>query len=86
MTKEKLEDLSLDRLRKRKKVGVVLLCVLIGAAILNINIIILLRDFIGEKQVDYSLLGWAFACLGGSTAIYAGIRKINGEICRRKNK
>ncbi len=84
MAKEKLEDLSLDKLRKRKKFGVVLLWVLIGVAILNI--IILLRDFIGEKQLNYSLLGGAFGCLVCALPIYLGIKKANGEISRRKSQ
>ena len=45
MAKEKLEDLSLDKLRKRKNIAVVLLWVLIVTAILNI--VILFRVFIG---------------------------------------
>jgi hypothetical protein len=84
MAKEKLEDLSLDKLRKRKNFSVVLLCVLIGVVILSI--IILLRDFIGEKQLNYSLLGTASPCLFFALYFYLGIKKINGEISRRKSQ
>ena len=84
MAKEKLEDLSLDTLRKRKNISVVLLCVLIGVVILSI--IILLRDFIGEKQLNYSLLGGASPCLFFALYFYLGIKKINGEISRRKSQ
>ena len=84
MAKEKLEDLSLDRLRKRKKFGVVLLWVLIGVAILNI--IALLVDFIGEKQLDTTLLIVASSCLVCALPIYLGIEKAKGEISRRKSQ
>jgi hypothetical protein len=84
MEKEKLEDLSLDKLRKRKKISVVLLWVLIGVSILSI--IILLRDFIGGEQLNYSLLGGASPCLFFALYFYLGIKKINGEISRRKSQ
>ncbi len=84
MAKEKLEDLSLDKLRKRKNISVVLLCVLIGVVILSI--IILLRDFIGEKQLNYSLLGVTPPNLFFALYFYLGIKKINGEISRRKSQ
>lgn len=88
MIKEKLEDLSLDRLRKRKKFAAIVLCIVIP--ILILSIIILLVDFIGGKQVDTDQLVGVFAgvfgSLVGGIAIYKGIRKINGEICRRESK
>jgi hypothetical protein len=84
MAKEKLEDLSLDKLRKRKKISVVLLWVLIGVSILSI--IILLRDFIGGEQLNYSLLGGASPCLFFAVYFYLGIKKINAEISRRKSQ
>jgi hypothetical protein len=84
MAKEKLEDLSLDKLRKRKKISVVLLWVLIGVVILSI--IIMLRDFIGGTQLNYSLLGGASPCLFFALYFYLGIKKINGEISRRKSQ
>jgi hypothetical protein len=84
MAKEKLGDLSLDKLRKRKKISVVLLWVLIGVSILSI--IILLRDFIGGEQLNYSLLGGASPCLFFALYFYLGIKKINEEISRRKSQ
>ncbi len=84
MAKEKLEDLSLDKLKKRKKISVVLLWVLIGVVILSI--IIMLRDFIGEKQLETTLLISASPCLFFALYFYLGIKKINGEISRRKSQ
>ena len=84
MAKKKLEDVSLDTLRKSKKFGVVLLCVLISAA--TLSIIIVLRDFIGEKQLDTTLLISASPCLVCALPIYLGIKKVNGEISRRKSQ
>ncbi len=84
MAKEKLEDISLDRLRKRKKIGVVLLWVLVGAAILNI--IVSLVDFIREKQLDTWQLIVASSCLVAALPTYLGIKKAKGEISRRKSR
>ncbi len=81
MAKEKLEDLSLDKLRKRKNFSVVLLCVLIGVVILSI-IILLIR----EKQLNATLLISASPCLFFAVYFYLGIKKINGEISRRKSQ
>jgi hypothetical protein len=84
MAKEKLEDLSLDKLRRNKKISVVLLWVLIVVVILSI--IIMIRDFIGEKQLNYALLGTASPCFFFALYFYFGIKKINGEISRRKGQ
>ena len=84
MAKEKLEDLSLDKLRKRKKISVVLLWVLIGVVILNIATLLFI--FIKGKQLNYSLLGGASSCLFFALYFYVGIKKINGEISRRKSQ
>ena len=84
MAKEKLEDLSLDKLRRNKKISVVLLWVLIVVVILSI--IIMIRDFIGGKQLNYALLGSGSPCLFFALYFYFGIKKINGEISRRKSQ
>ena len=84
MAKEKLEDLSLDRLRKRKKVTFVMLCLMIGVSI--VGIIVLLVNFIGEKQLDTNLLISTSPCLFFALYFYLGIKKINGEISRRKSQ
>ena len=84
MAKEKLEDLSLDKLKKRKKITFVMLCLMIGVAILSI--IVLLVNFIGEKQLDTGVLIGLFVMLFFSIFFYLGIKKINGEISRRKSQ
>jgi hypothetical protein len=84
MAKKKLEDLSLDKLRKNKKIGVVLLWVLIGVSI--VSIIVLLRGFIGDKQLNTYLLLSASSCLFYALYFYLGIKRINGEISRRKSQ
>jgi len=84
MAKKKLEDLSLDKLRKRKKISFVMLCVMIGVAILGI--IDSLVHFIGEKQLDTGVLCAIFSMLLLSIFFYKGIKKINGEIRRRENQ
>jgi Trk-type K+ transport system membrane component len=84
MAKDKLEDLSLDKLRRNKKISVVLLWVLIVVAILGI--IIMLRDFIGGKQLNYALFGSTSPCFFFALYFYFGIKKINGEISRRKGQ
>ncbi len=84
MAKEKLEDLSLDKLRKTKKISVVLLWVLIGAAILNIAV--LLMNFIRGKQLETYLILSGSPCLFFAVYFYLGIKKINAEISRRKSQ
>jgi len=84
MAKEKLEDFSLDKLRKRKKITFVLLCLMIGVAI--VSIIVSLVNFIGEKQLDTGVLIGLFVCLFFGIFFYKGIKKINGEISRRKSQ
>ena len=80
MAKNKLEDLSLDKLRKRKKIAFVMLCLMIGVAI--VSIIVSLVYFIGEKQLNIGILFNIFLCI----FFYKGIKKINGEIRRRENQ
>ena len=84
MAKEKLEDFSLDKLRKRKKITFVMLCLMIGVAI--VSIIVSLMNFIGEKQLDIGVLISLFVLLFFSIFFYRGIKKINGEISRRKSQ
>ncbi len=84
MAKEKLEDLSLDKLRKKKKISFVMLCLMIGVAIFSI--IISLVNLIGGKQLATYVLGNIFVCLFFSLFFYKGIKEINGEIRRRENK
>ena len=84
MVKEKLEDISLDKLRKNKKISVVLLWVLIGVSI--VSIIVLLMNFIRGKQLETYLLISASPCLFFALYFYLGIKKINGEISRRKSQ
>ncbi len=84
MAKEKLEDLSIEKLRKRKKITFVMLCVMIGAVILSV--IVSLVSFIVKKQLVYYVLGNIFVCLFFSMFFYQGLKSINGEIRRRENK
>jgi flagellar basal body-associated protein FliL len=84
MAKEKLEDISLDKLRKRKKISVVLLWVMIGVVILNIATLLFI--FSKGKQLNYGVLAGTSSCLFFALYFYVGIKKINGEISRRKTQ
>lgn len=84
MAKEKLEDLSMDMLKKRKKLTFVMLCVMIGAA--SLSIIVSLVSFIVKKQLIYYVLGNIFVCLFFSMFFYQGLKSINGEISKREKK
>ena len=84
MAKEKLEDLSMDKLRKRKKITFVMLCLMICAA--SVSIIVSFVSFIVEKQLITYVLVNIFVCLFFSIFFYKGIKEINGEIRRRENK
>ncbi len=74
MAKEKLEDLSLDKLRKRKKISVVLQWVMIGVVILNIAV--LLMNFIRGKQLETYLILSGSPCLFFALYFYVGIKKL----------
>jgi membrane protein CcdC involved in cytochrome C biogenesis len=84
MAKKKLEDFSLDKLRKRKKITFVMLCFMIGSGILFITVS--LKNFIEGKQLDFGVLGSIFFTLSFSLIFYKGLKEINGEIRRRENK
>jgi hypothetical protein len=84
MAKEKLEDLSMEKLRKRKKITFVMLCVMIGAA--SVSIIVSLVSFIVKKQLIFYVLGNIFVCLFFILFFYQGLKSINGEISRRESK
>ena len=74
MAKEKLEDLSLDKLRKTKKISVVLLWVLIGVSIVSI-IVLLMNFIIRGKQLETYLLISTSPCLFFAVYFYLGIKK-----------
>ena len=84
MAKEKLEDLSMDKLRKKRKITFVMLCVMISAG--SVSIIVSLVSFIVKKQLIAYVISNIFVCLFFSIFFYQGLKSINGEIRRRENK
>jgi len=87
MVKEKLEDLSIEKLRKRKKIYFVLMCVMSGMAIFGI-IFTLVVIFSEEKTLILIFGGlWNIVVPGlFSLGFNKGLKKFNGEIRRRENK
>ena len=84
MAKEKLEDLSMEKLRKKRKITFVMLCVMISAG--SVSIIVSLVSFIVKKQLIAYVISNIFVCLFFSMFFYQGLKSINGEIRRRENK
>ena len=84
MAPEKIEDFSIERLNKRKKVLSVLLVILIAAVVLDSAAII--YDFVKGNGFDLSLFVPAIVCLGFSVLFYTGLKKINAELARRNDK
>ncbi len=88
MLKEKLEDLSIEKLRKRKKIYFVLQRITFGYAIINIIVFILAIILSWEMEL-FAVFAFLWNIFGGflfSLGFNKGAKKFNGEISRRENK
>ena len=88
MAKEKLEDLSIEKLRKRKKIYFVLQRITFGYAIIYIIIFMLAIILSWEMELlaIFAFLWNIFAGFLFSLGFNKGTKKFNGEIRRRENK
>ena len=84
MAQENIEDLSIEKLNRRRNFVTVLLVILIVAAVLDSAIVI--RDLIIGDGINTSLIAPAIACLVVSVPISMGLKKIKAELNGRKNK
>jgi len=84
MTKKSIEDLSSEKLNKRKIFGSILLLILIVAAVLDAAMVI--YDIILGNGINIPLIAPAIACIVIAVPIFMGLKKINQDLKRRNAK
>lgn len=82
MAQEKIEEFSLERLLKRKRLVLAVIVILIIAFVLDGAMVI--YDLIAGKGFSVYLFIPAMVCLGFALLMYAGLRSINRELAKRK--
>jgi hypothetical protein len=83
MAKEKIEDISTEKLIKRKKFASILIVILIAVAVLDGAAVI--YDLIVGDGFEIYLFVPAIACFVIAIPMYMGLKKINEELARRKD-
>ena len=81
MPKEKLEDFSFEKLKKRKRLIVAVLTVLTIAVILAVAALIYLI-IIGDLN-NITFLSPALVCIFFILFFYIGLKKVNAELNKR---
>ena len=84
MAKEKIEDISTQKLLRRKKLTSTLLVLLIAATVLNGAGVI--YELIIGNGFNINLFIPAIVCFGFALYMYKGLKNINKELARRKDK
>jgi len=84
MAKEKLEELSLEKLTRRKKFATIWLVVMLVVLIIDISLF--LYDLIWDNNFNPGLLGTIGALIAVSAPILIVKKKINEELKRREDK
>ena len=84
MAKEKLEDLTGDQLRKKKKTASILIWILIGVGALSL--IAGVWQYVNEELENMSNVVPGFVCLFLALVMYSGIKKINRELKSREKE
>ena len=84
MAKEKLEDLTTEKLIRRKKIGTGIVMALV--ILIPLYIIYFVILFVRKNVFEYQELVPALTCFAIALPMYAGIKKINEELARRNNK
>ena len=84
MAKEKLEDLTGDQLRKKKKIASILIWILIGVGALSL--IAGVWQYLNEEVENTSNVAPGFICLFLALVMYSGIKKINRELKSREKE
>ena len=82
MAQEKLEDLSVEVLKKRKNFAAILIGVMIG--IILVNIVLLVTSLAGDKKITYTVYVPGLILIFFIVIMYNGIKKINQELSRRE--
>jgi len=81
MAKEKLEDLSIDQLKKKEKglKGFILIFIPLIIALFYF----IIRDYLNGEEVDWSTVTIGICTLGGPAALYPELKSIQNEIKKR---
>lgn len=82
MENEKLKNLSIEQLQKKKKFGAILLIILIAAVILDCAAAI--YNLIIGDGLNIYLITPAIACFVIAIPMYIGFKKIEEELRNRK--
>ena len=80
---KKLENLTTEQLRKRKKSASILLVILIAGVVLDSSVLIFVL-IVGDG-FNISLIGAAIACFVIYIPIFLGKKKIDEELKNREN-
>jgi Na+/melibiose symporter-like transporter len=81
MAKHKIEDLSTERLAKRKKLATWLIWTNLIAGLLCL--ILAVADYIKLKELNISLFAVGMACVTIVITMYPGFKKAQEELKRR---
>lgn len=81
MAEERFEELSTERLTRRKNLGSALLFILIAAAVLDGAAFI--YDLFTDNKVNIYLMIMAIACLIIALPISLGLKKVKKELAGR---
>jgi hypothetical protein len=81
MAREQIEDISIERLIKRKKIASTLIVILIAAIVLD-SAALIYELILGNGFQTY-LFFPAGACLVIAIILYSGLKKIKEELAKR---
>ena len=81
---KKIEDISTEKLLKRKKLAIWLLWVMLIAILITVAASV--YDYFTEEEFSITpFLGSISGCAAASIALFAGLRKTREELERRKD-
>ncbi len=83
MAKEKLENFTIEKLRKRKKIFSILIVILIVVAVFDVSVLI--YNLIIKNGFNISLFVNATACFSVSIPLYLVKKEIDEELTKREN-
>ncbi len=78
MAKEKVKNPTIEQLKKRKKLGSILLAILTFSVVLSLLVVI--YNLLTGEGLNTSLLVAAFGCFMVAIPIYLGKKKIDMEL------
>ena len=84
MARKKIEDVSTEKLLKRKKLATWLLWIMLFAVLITVAASI--YDYFTEEEFNITpFLGSISGCAAASITLFAGLKKVREELDRRKD-